>query len=232
MIASAAARHPDKRIELWFQDEARVGQKGRTTRVWYERGLRPRKPRDVGFASAWLFGAVCPERDTGCALLLPVATTAAMALFMAELSASVPSDAHAVVVLDGAGWHVARGLAVPGNITLLPLPPYSPELNPVEKVWQYLRDRYLSHRVLPDLGAVIDTACDAWNRLMAEPGRVASLTRVPWLPGTAEGHHQGAAQAAGPSPNRRPGSSYPRSGRPVSSPVGSSGRPALRSAST
>ncbi len=177
-----AARHPGKRIELWFEDEARVGQKGRTTRVWFERGRRPRRPRQVGFASAWLFGAVCPERGTGCALALPVATTGAMALFLAELSGQIGEDAHAVVVLDGAGWHTAKALRVPANLTLIRLPPYSPELHPVEKVWRYLRDRSLSRRVLPDLDAVIDAAGDAWNRLIAEPGRVASLTRFPWPP--------------------------------------------------
>ena len=70
----------------------------------------------------------------------------------------------------------------PPNLTLVPLPPYSPELNPVDKPWQFLRERLLSHRVFRDLGAVIAAACAAWNRLVAEPGRVRSLTRFPWLP--------------------------------------------------
>ena len=176
-----ARQHPGKRIELWFQDEARVGPKGRMTRLWFARGVRPRRPLQVGYQSAWLFGTVCPERAAACALVLPVATTAAMNAFLAELALHVADDAHAVV-LDGAGWHVATGLTVPANLTLLRLPAYSPELNPVEKVWQYLRDRYLSHRVLPDYEAVVAAACQACNRLVAEPGRIASLTRFPWLP--------------------------------------------------
>jgi hypothetical protein len=182
-MAEAAAAHPEaERVELWFADEARAGQKGRVTHVWYERGVRPRAVRDLGFASAYLFGAVCPERDAGVALVLPTASTAAMDLLLAELAGGLPPGTHAVVVLDRAGYHTARDLAVPANLTLVPLPPYSPELNPVEKVWQYLRDRHLSHRLFRDLGAVVDGCCAAWNRLLAEPGRVRSLTAFPWLP--------------------------------------------------
>lgn len=163
-------------------DEARVGQKGRATHVWYEKGVRPLGVHAVGFASAWLFGAVCPARDTAVALVLPEVSTAAMNRFLAEVSRSLPERTHAVLVLDQAGWHTSRRLDVPVNLTLASLPPYSPELNPVEKLWQYLRERFFSHRVLPSLDAVIDAACDAWSRLVAEPGRVRSLTAFPWLP--------------------------------------------------
>lgn len=183
MMARAAAAHPEaERVELWFMDEARVGQKGRTTHVWYERGARPPGTHDIGFASAWLFGAACPERDEAVALVLPEASTAAMNLFLAEVSRGLPARAHAVLVLDRAGWHTSRTLDVPPNLTLVHLPPYSPELNPVEKLWQHLRERFLSHRVLRDLEAVIEGACRAWNGLVAEPGRVRSLTAFPWLP--------------------------------------------------
>jgi hypothetical protein len=182
-MAEAAAAHPEaERVELWFADEARVGQKGRVTRVWYERGVRPRAVRDLGFASAYLFGAVCPERDAAVALVLPETSTAAMDLLLAELAQARPAGTHAVVVLDRAGYHTARGLTVPANLTLAPLPPYSPELNPIEKVWQFLRDRHLSHRLFRDVAAVVGASCAAWNRLLAEPGRVRSLTAFPWLP--------------------------------------------------
>ena len=89
---------------------------------------------------------------------------------------------HAALVLDQAGWHAARALAVPANITLVPLPPYSPELNPVERIWLYLRERWLSHRVLADYDAIVEVCCRAWNALTAEPGRIQSLTNYPWLP--------------------------------------------------
>ena len=182
-MAEVAAAHPEaERIELWFADEARVGQKGRVTRVWYERGVRPRRARDLGFASVYLFGAVCPERDAGVALVVPAAATAAMNLLLAELAENLPPRTCAVVVLDRAGYHTAHDLVVPANLILVPLPAYAPELNPIEKVWQFLRERHLSHRLFRDLGAVVDACCVAWNRLLAEPGRLRSLTAFPWLP--------------------------------------------------
>src|SRR3954454_7455367 len=86
------------------------------------------------------------------------------------------------LVLDRAGWHVSEKLSVPANLTLVHLPPYSPELNPVERVWLYLRERWLSHRVLAGgCKAVLDAACTACNALLAEPGRLRSLTSYPWL---------------------------------------------------
>ena len=88
--------------------------------------------------------------------------------------------APAVLVLDGAGWHGAASLAVPDNITLLPLPPSSPELNPVENVWQYLRQNQLSLRVWPDAAALVETCCQAGNALVAMPDRLASITRPAW----------------------------------------------------
>jgi transposase len=88
---------------------------------------------------------------------------------------------HAVLLLDRAGWHCTSKLAVPDNVMLLPLPACSPELNPVERVWLYLRERFLSHRVLKDYAAILDAACTAWNRLLNEPGRLASLTSYAYL---------------------------------------------------
>ena len=168
-------------------DEARVGQKGRVTRVWWQKGVRPRGLHEHRFASAQLFGAVCPERDAGVALVLPEVSTTAMGVFLAELGRAVPAGTHAALVLDRAGWHVSADLPVPGNVTLVHLPAYSPELNPVERVWLYLRERWLSHRVLAGgYAAVVDAACDAWNALLAEPGRLRSLTSAPWLPASVQ----------------------------------------------
>jgi hypothetical protein len=184
LIREVADRHPEaERVELWFMDEARVGQKGHLTRVWYQKGARPRGGRQQGFASAHLFGAVCPERGEGVALVLPGVSTAAMDVFLAELARAVPAGTHAALVLDAAGWHISEDLSVPANLTLIHLPPYSPELNPVERVWGYLRDRWLSHRVLAGgYEAVVDAACAAWNALLAEPGRLRALTSFPSLP--------------------------------------------------
>jgi transposase len=116
-------------------------------------------------------------------LVLPYANTEAMNRHLAEISRHVRPGAHAVLVLDGAGWHGAAGLAIPGNITLLPLPRYSPELNPVENVWQYLRQNQLSLRVWDDYAAIVESCCQAWNALVAMPDRLASITRREWTKG-------------------------------------------------
>lgn len=102
---------------------------------------------------------------------------------LAEFAAGLPEEVHAVLVLvlDGAGWHGARALAVPPNVTPVPLPPYSPELNPSERAWLYLRERFLSLRVFRDYRAIVDACCTAWNHLVAEPGRLRSLCDQPWI---------------------------------------------------
>lgn len=150
------------------------------TRVWAERGSRPRAPRDQRYDWAYLFGAVCPARDAGAALVLPVANGEAMNLHLTEISRNVTPGRHAVVLLDGAGWHQTGGkLNMPDNISLLKLPAYSPELNPVENIWQDLRQNRLSNRVFDSYDAIVDACCDAWNALTAEPGRIQSIATRP-----------------------------------------------------
>jgi transposase len=104
-----------------------------------------------------------------------------MAVFLEHFARELEPGAHAVLLLDRAGWHTAHRLAIPASVTLVPLPPYSPELNPVERVWLYLRERFLSHRVLANYTALLEAACSAWNALTAEPGRLTSLTAYPYL---------------------------------------------------
>lgn len=171
---------PGKTCELWFTDESRVGQKGRLTRVWHTKGDRPEGLRDHRFRSAWIFGAVCPERDTGEALVCTHIGTASMNAFLAELAKAIPEDRHAIVLMDQAGWHLSGTLAVPANITLVPLPPYSPELNPIERFWQHLKDRWLSNRVFETLDDVVQACCDAWNAALAEIGTVSSVCACSW----------------------------------------------------
>jgi putative transposase len=124
---------------------------------------------------------VCPRRDTGVALVMTGLDTEAMTLFLAELSQAVAPGAHAVVLMDKAGWHIAGDLVVPANLSLVFLPPYSPELNPIERLWLYLRDNQLTHRVFAGTAQIIDACCDAWNALLAETGRIRSLCSYPWL---------------------------------------------------
>jgi transposase len=180
-LKAAAAAHPEKQIALYFQDEARVGQKGRVCHRWWVRGERPPGLCDKRFASAYVFAAVRPATGEDFALVLPEVSTAAMSVFLAEFARTLAPTVHAVLVLDQAGWHGATALQVPSNITLVPLPPYAPDLNPVERIWLYLRERFLSHRLFETYEAVVEACCRAWNDLVAQPGRLLSLTAFPWI---------------------------------------------------
>ena len=123
-----------------------------------------------------------PGTDNAFALVMPYADTAAMQAFLDRFSATIAEDEHVAMILDQAGWHGSNDLAVPANITLVALPPYSPELNPVERVWLYLKERFLSHRLLANYDAIVDAASNAWNRLVAQAGRIKSLCSYPWIP--------------------------------------------------
>lgn len=123
-----------------------------------------------------------PGTDNAFALVLPYVNTEAMQLFLDRFSATIEDAEHVAMVLDQAGWHGAKALVVPSNITLVPLPPYSPELNPVERVWLYLKERFLSHRLHADYDAIAEAASRACNRLVAEAGRLTSLCSCHWIP--------------------------------------------------
>jgi transposase len=112
-------------------------------------------------------------------LVLPAVTTVAMGEFLRRFAATLPEHEHAVMVLDGAGWHTSHELIIPPNVTLLRLPPYAPELNPVERVWLYLRERHLSHRVHEGYLDVVDAVSTAWCQLT--PERLRSLCGYPWI---------------------------------------------------
>ena len=134
-------------LELWWQDEARVGQKNKIARRWARRGTRPRAPHDQRTSSVYIFGAICPQQGKGAALVMPRCDTQAMSLHLAEVAQAVAPGAHGVMLMDRAGWHRAKDLVVPDNLTLVLLPARAPELNPVENIWQFLRENWLSSRV-------------------------------------------------------------------------------------
>jgi hypothetical protein len=166
--------------EVWFGDEARIGQKNKITRRWARRGTRPIAPHDQRTASTYIFGAICPKEGKGAALVLPHCDTAAMNLHLAEIAAAVAPGAHAVLLLDQAGWHMSDKVAVPPNITLAPLPPKCPELNAMENVWQFLRDNWLSNRIFQSYDAITNHCCDAWNKLVDQPWRIMSIGLRDW----------------------------------------------------
>ena len=132
--------------------------------------------RDNRHVSAYIFGAICPERAVGAAMIMPYANTEAMNRHLEEISREVEPGAHAILICDGAGWHQrGRKLQVPDNITLLPLPPYSPELNPMENVWAYLRQNKLCALVWPTYEHILDACQSAWRFFVGDPDRIRSI---------------------------------------------------------
>jgi len=170
----------NKQIEIWWQDEARIGQKNARTRIWARRGTRPTQPADQRYKNAYIFGAICPAKGKGAALVLPRADTEAMQLHLIEISKNVARNAHAAVLMDRAGWHITDKLNVPKNITIILLPSRSPELNPVENVWQYMRENWISTLVFETYEAIVDTGCSAWNKLTAQPEIITSIGMRQW----------------------------------------------------
>lgn len=167
-------------MDVWFQDEARVGQRGTVTRTWAKKGTRPRLTRQQQFEYAYIFGAVCPVSNKAIGLVLPVVNTDAMIMHLQEISSQVPLGRHALVVLDQAAWHTTKRLKIFDNLSLLPLPPASPELNPVEQVWQQLRDNCLANRCYDGYEAILDACCYAWNWLVDIPDRIRQLCSREW----------------------------------------------------
>ncbi len=172
-------QHPEQQVEVWFQDEARFGQQGTLTQVWAGKGSRPTAVKQTEYEWCYLFGAVNPMTGASSAMLAPTVNTDYMNEHLRFISEEVGPDHHAVLVLDQAGWHVAKALRVPENITLLPLPPYSPELNPIERLWAHLKSHYLSNRIFTDYDDLFAACRDAWNLL--DESRLRSLTKTTWV---------------------------------------------------
>ena len=167
-------------IEIWFKDEARIGQKNKITRRWAKRGSRPSAPHDQRTRSAYILGAICPRHGKAAALIMPWCDTYAKNQHSAETSRHVDDNAHAILIMDQAGWHLSKNLVVPGNITILPLPPRSPELNPVENIWQFMRDNWLSNCVFKSYDDIVDHCSCSWRKLTNQPWKIMSIGRRKW----------------------------------------------------
>lgn len=160
-------------------DEARIGQQGTLTRVWARRGSRPTAVRQTEYQWVYLWAAAEPATGASVAMITPTVNTGLMNTFLAGLSSTLAPDEHAVLVLDNAGWHVARALNVPNNVSLLHLPPYSPELNPAERLWAWLRSHHLANRVYADYDDLLRQTDRAW--LTLDPQTIKSICGCPWI---------------------------------------------------
>lgn len=167
-------------MDVWFQDEARFGQQNTVSRVWAPKGSRPGLIRQRQFEYTYIFGAVCPERDQAVALVLPRANTESMKLHLNEISKMTPKGRYAAVVIDNAGYHHSKDLPDYDNLVLIPLPPYAPELNSAERLWEWLREHDLSNRCFKNYNDIVDACCEGWNKMISEVGRMKSLCSRSW----------------------------------------------------
>ncbi len=149
------------------------------THVWARRGSRPQAIKQTEYDWLYMYGAVNPHNGDSVALLAPTVNTLVMNQHLRMIGEHVGPEVHVVLVLDQAGWHRSKGLRVPANITLLPLPPYSPELNPIERLWAWLKSHQLSNRVFSDYDDLLNSGCAAWNTLA--PERLQTICRTQWI---------------------------------------------------
>ncbi len=175
IIAEITKKNPGKVVEIWFEDEARLGQKGTMTRVWAEKGSRPRAPLQGGFKSLQIFGAVCPKTGQSEALILESLNCQTTQMFLEQLSKSVSQDKHIALFWDNAGFHSLKQIKLPENITVVSLPPRSPELNPVENLWNYLRNHEWANRTFKDLDAIEEAVVVAWRRHCSAPEKIKTI---------------------------------------------------------
>jgi transposase len=145
------------------------------------RGSRPRALRQTKYEWLYVIGAVCPQTGQSVGLLSPTINTDMMSSFFEQFAAEVSSNIHVVMVWDQAGFHTSKNLKIPDNVTIVPLPPYSPELNPVENLWHYLRSHYWSNRIYADYDALRIAACDAWQQVCLEPAMLRSICHCPYI---------------------------------------------------
>ena len=168
------------KVRVLFQDEARFGRISDQRRCWAPLPRRPEVGQQVIREFIYSLAAVSPCDGGLASLIMPTVDTEIMSLFLAHTARIFQGD-YCLMFLDGAGWHHAQELRVPPSIRLLPLPPYSPELNPVEGIWDHLRENHFANRVMTSLEEVEELLCQALHQLILQPDSVCSMTNYPWL---------------------------------------------------
>lgn len=167
-------------MRLMFQDEGRFGLLGTPRRCWAPRGARPVVGARLERKYLYAFSAVSPHDGVLDSLVLPWVNAQTMSLFLEEV-AQRHEDEFVFMVMDQAGWHLAGDLIVPNNMRLMFLPPYSPELNPAEHLWEALREKCFANHVFRDLRAVERTLTAGLRALEADPKQTQSMTGFKWI---------------------------------------------------
>ena len=180
-IEKLRAAHPQKQVKVFFEDEARLGQQGTLTRTWARTGTRPTAVRQTQYDYLWVLTAASPESGQSIGLISPTLNAKVINLFLEQMSRELEPDAHAVLIWDGDGYHTASEVKAPANITLLQLPPYSPELNPIENLWHYLRSHHWSNRFYRDYDELFDAATEAWRVVCLNDELIKTVCSTPYL---------------------------------------------------
>ncbi len=167
-------------MRLMLQDEGRFGRISTPQRCWAPRGIRPHVSSQIVREYTYAYVAVSPHDGTMDSLILPQVSEQAMSIFLQEVSNRHP-DEFILMVMDGAGWHKAKALSVPENMALIFLPPYSPELNPVEHIWENIRENGFRNKAFNSIEAVEDQLMQSLEALEKDPASVASMTGFPWI---------------------------------------------------
>lgn len=176
-ITSFAVERP---VRVMFQDEARFGRISDCRYCWAKFPLRPMVKAMLTHQYVYAYGAVSIADGAFDSLVLPHVNSDCMALFLLEISRRYPNE-NIVMVLDGAGWHKSQSMTIPDNLRLLPLPPYSPELNPVEHLWDELREKYFHNQVFDSLDALEKQLVIGLRDLESSPQRIKSLCAWEWI---------------------------------------------------
>jgi hypothetical protein len=179
-VDAVAAGHPHQPLRLMFEDEARFGRMSDPIRCWAPLGCRPQVSTHRVRQYTHVFGSVCPQDGELISLILPHADTAAMSLYLAEVSRRHP-DQHILMFLDRAGWHRAKALVVPDNLTLDWLPAYSPQCNPEELVWREVRRQPFGNHDYNSMDAVENALALRLHQLESSPAFIQSLTGFDWI---------------------------------------------------
>src|SRR3954464_3067608 len=180
-IDAIAEQHPDREVRVYFEDEARFGTQGTITRVWARKGSRPRAVRQNGREWLYVLMAVCVGTGAASALIMPELNTGVLNLFLEQFARELPAGVHAVLIWDGAGYHTGGELVVPSNVSLIHLPPYSPELNPVENLWHYMRAHHWSNRRYRDYNELQDEAVRSLCAVCEDPETIKTVCNAPYL---------------------------------------------------
>lgn len=182
-VQNLTSAHPNVEVEPWTMDEHRIGLKPIIRRVWRRRGQRPIVKVQHRYKWMYLYGFVCPSSGQTFWLLLPTVSIAAYTLALKEFAHAVGAgpDKQVLLVLDQAGWHISEKVVIPQGLHLLFLPPYSPELQPAEHLWE-LTDEAIANHHFQDLDALMDVQAERCRRLQERPELIRKRTHFHWWP--------------------------------------------------